>query len=93
MEKVMEEIRMVVETGDKKTLALIFTQVIEELTNLENQYNTQLIGLLDFENRKALDKQEMEILNNNPELQEMKNRINELKAILRACSFCMEALK
>jgi len=61
----------------KKNIAEIYTRTIQELTEKENQYNAKLMELVDFESRKALDKQEMEILNSNPELQDMKNKISE----------------
>ena len=81
------------EEGDPTELAKVYVHTLKKLVELEREYNLTKIQKLDFDSRTALDKQELRLLQEDANLRETGEKIAYLKALLRACTFIMEALK
>ena len=79
--------------GDCKELTKVYIYTLRRLVELEQKYALAKIQRLDFENRTALEKQEFKLLQEDEKLRELNKDIAYLKAVLKACTFALEALK
>ncbi len=87
------EILAALQEGDTQAIAQIYVETLEGLRQWEREYLTLKLQHLDFESRQALDKQELKLIAENERMREYHESIATLKAVLRACSFVMDALK
>ncbi len=87
------EILAALQEGDIQAIARIYVETLRGLHRWEQDYLALKLQHLDFESRQALDKQELKLIAENEGMREYHERIATLKAVLRACSFVMDALK
>ncbi len=87
------EILIALEGEDAQAIARIYVETLKGLRKWEQEYLTLKLQHLDFESRQALDKQELKLIAEDEGIREYHEKIATLKAVLRACSFVMDALK
>ncbi len=87
------KIEQALKTADLWTLSELYLQATKELVAKEKAYAQAKLKHLDFNSRAALDKQELAMLQENPELRQLSEEIAELKALIKCINFCAEQIK